>query len=559
MGKPQIPASSLAAARQIMNEHLANVKNPHDVDSFQTGAIRPDHTHTKNGLPASVIFTRASTVPWRGNTLAVNIPRQDLLDGTLVEEGTTNLLPTGAEDFVTGWETYEGSTATVTPNQPDPVGGYNAYRIQITGGTSGLKYSIASAAGISSNSYIASVWAQANSGTAGISCQQDASATQKINSTSWQRVFSPVITGNNYRKGLSFIAADANSGIDITVYMPQCEAKPYATSYTPPGTTRANESLTIPNNVVDLGGGNWDYSRAVLNPTQGTIEIDFVVDSKVHNAGSPFSIVFAISDTDERNQLSLRKMTYDARWYFVVGDSLGNSTINIGTLSDGVHKCKITYKDTTYLWMDGVCVGSNNLSPTTFANSVGSCLWIGSWLDQYYPLNTFIKSIRISSIARTDTEMAYTGKPVLDKATTFLSTLTGNGGQVSHNDLVDTGTNTHAQIDAGIVAMTAHMNSGTNPHSTTAAQVGAVPICSATQVSAGFNTFTASGHYLVAAAQTNAPEATYAYFLEVIAPYGVTTYIIQRATRYGYNVVYQRVCNNGTWSSWGQIYPAVLT
>ena len=50
-----------------------------------------------------------------------------------------NVLPVGAETFSVDLVEYKGAVVTVTPGQPDPDGGNNAYRIQTTGGASTIK------------------------------------------------------------------------------------------------------------------------------------------------------------------------------------------------------------------------------------------------------------------------------------------------------------------------------------------------------------------------------------------------------------------------------------
>jgi len=67
----------------------------------------------------------------------------------------------------------------------------------------------------------------------------------------------------------------------------------------------------------------------------------------------------------------------------------------------------------------------------------------------------------------------------------------GDGGTLDHTNLVGIGTNTHAQVDT-------HIASTSNPHSTTAAQVAAIPDTgwiarSETWTRTGNHTFTASG------------------------------------------------------------------
>ena len=54
-----------------------------------------------------------------------------------------NILPVNANTFATsgtGWLAFGGATITVTPGQPDPDGGNNAYLIQSSGGSNILKF-----------------------------------------------------------------------------------------------------------------------------------------------------------------------------------------------------------------------------------------------------------------------------------------------------------------------------------------------------------------------------------------------------------------------------------
>ena len=67
------------------------------------------------------------------------------------------------------------------------------------------------------------------------------------------------------------------------------------------------------------------------------------------------------------------------------------------------------------------------------------------------------------------------------------------------------------------------------------------------------------GKYLMNAGQTNAPEASSLYWLEVIVKPTIKNYILQRATRATANVVYQREYTGSAWTAWVQTYPCVLT
>lgn len=130
----------------------------------------------------------------------------------------------------------------------------------------------------------------------------------------------------------------------------------------------------------------------------------------------------------------------------------------------------------------------------------------------------------------------------------------GHSHTVDHNNIQNKGSNTHEQIDAKITAVDTHLSSTNNPHGTTATQVGALAVTDTLQ-SVSFDTLTTRGVYLTAAAQTNAPNATDSFILEVFK-FSVSTGILQRATAWkSAGNVYTRWYNGTTWSAWTQIYP----
>ena len=87
--------------------------------------------------PANFTFSRASAAyDPLGILYPSGVPRiygTQPWQGLMVEEGTSNLLPSGSDTFSTasGWGSPD--VLTITPGQSDPFGGNNAYRIQGTG------------------------------------------------------------------------------------------------------------------------------------------------------------------------------------------------------------------------------------------------------------------------------------------------------------------------------------------------------------------------------------------------------------------------------------------
>ena len=73
----------------------------------------------------------------------------------------------------------------------------------------------------------------------------------------------------------------------------------------------------------------------------------------------------------------------------------------------------------------------------------------------------------------------------IDKGTSDIADITNR----SHTSLTDIGTNTHAQIDTAVAASTSHIANTSNPHSVTAAQLGAMTLTGDQTVTSGIKTF----------------------------------------------------------------------
>lgn len=356
-------------------------------------------------------FTRASTAMLNGVQFASGVPR---IDGgkILVEEGTTNLLPTGSEDFVTEWTAYGGETITVTdypvtlPNGATVV----AKRIRGAGnGNSLLKYKVD-----------VSMYSAGDVRTYQIWLQKLSSPSMRINTNMAGAIV--VDDGNMLHRSTTAVGAETamsmmlivstseTDQIDIVVYAPQIEAKPYATTYTPPGTTRAAESLAIPVGAVDLGGGVVDYSNAVLNPSAGTIEMDFVMSPSTTATSSLF-VVGNVTDGFISTQYAngnVFGLVYKGANYVTAGAAVAVGVKARVALkyASGQLDCFINGVKMTGVAFPALSVLSGNIRFFIYYNDSGN-------------LNGSISNLRISRIARSDTEMAYTGKLRADSYTTF--------------------------------------------------------------------------------------------------------------------------------------------
>lgn len=533
MAKKQITDASLVAARQVMNEHLADIKNPHDVFAHQTGAMSPLHTH-KQAIPGAT-FTRASI----DGALAINEPKFDIVQGVRVMEGTTNLLPAGAENFVTGWVNGPGETCSVTDYPINIPGIGNVIAKRITG----------NGAGSSINKYYIAIYGQTNPHTITNSLYamklSDAVMTMNDSATGSTQI---PLTKEMKKHVLSMVnvawdvqSISLNTGVnssvlDVVVYQPQMENKAYYTGYVLPGTTRAAESITIP--------------ATVLSRINGTVEFDVDIDKikATLRADGNYLLRF-------RTGVGIELYVHNSNISVVVTDSVGQTTSITKACADysGQTSIKIRYTSSVLndLWINGVYIGQTTVPKNFFTGNTAQYLELGS-VGSSYQCNSYLSNFRISNIARSDEEMAYTGPLSADQYTTFYNPLTGNGGNVDHADLLNKGSNTHAQIDTALTNAANHLSNVTNPHGTTAAQVGAVPNIGISSVDA--NTLKSTGSYYLTTS-SNIPEPYCQVFVN-----GNGIDCSQLIVGVNTGKVYMRTCTGGGgWSTLKQIYPAVLT
>jgi hypothetical protein len=255
----------LAVAQAALATAQANLAGSYASTVMTAGMPIVGHDHRSGYIAeCEAVFARLSeTYDSVGTRFEYNKPRYSTTNGWLVEEGTTNLLPSGSENFVTGWTNGTGETCTITPNQPDPWGGYTAYRIQGDGeGSSASKYYANISGQANPHTHNVSAWCKLLSGTATM-CNVSSGDAATITGD-WTRLnVTRVINASSTQ--LLFYVASASAVLDILVCCPQIENKSYMTSYVPPQVTRAAESLTIPVNAVQ---------RNLLTANQSNVETD---------------------------------------------------------------------------------------------------------------------------------------------------------------------------------------------------------------------------------------------------------------------------------------------
>jgi hypothetical protein len=201
-----------------------------------------------------------------------------------IEEGTTNLLPAGRENFSTGWQGYSGSTATVSTYNFSPWGTGAAYRITTSGGSDTLKWFTGLAVPPNGQPYSISVWARTVSGTANVGFNVGSPVAL---TTTWTRVNGSFVSGGVAAAQLRFQAVTAGDNVDVYVTRPQIEYTWYGTNYHPCGTTRAPVVLTY----------NPALGKNKYNNGSGSVIMTFVTDGKLNNTLSESAVFFEIGDS----------------------------------------------------------------------------------------------------------------------------------------------------------------------------------------------------------------------------------------------------------------------
>lgn len=259
---------------------LQNIANQGSVGWVQFDALRMyeiDNTiYDKIGVDTNYTGENLAKIfPYtEPNVLSIYRPQTSYDPGKLltIEEGTTNIMPAGSENFVTGWINNVGSTVIVTDSQPDPFGQNKAYRIQTSGGTSDAKY-LTPGSTFSTGIYSTQVWVRARDNPVAVmDCNNQNKVVNVYKSDGWKLVKfenTSVTAGTSYFLRFRTInwSERINTNLDFDVCYPQVEQKAYCTSYVPPAQTRQLELYTIPT----YGTGD---IKNLLSYNQSTVELD---------------------------------------------------------------------------------------------------------------------------------------------------------------------------------------------------------------------------------------------------------------------------------------------
>lgn len=356
------------------------------------------------------IFTRNSVAyDSNGNQVTANVPRFSC-NGLFVEEGTTNLIPSTKQTFVTGFTAYTGEGITVTDYDVYiPELGKTVTAKRITGdgkGTSTYKYFTSIYNYAIGNIITTSIYGMVLSRNAHL-VSNIAGNTIYFNNTMQRLSATSNAATMSATTQLSFVTNNATDVLDIVVYRPQQELKSYATSFA--DATRAAETLTIPANT--------------LNTTEGTIERTFTplitgIQRYLFDAGGADGSNISIW-IDSSNILHAK---------------IGSYTLDGTTaLTDA---CKIAFaydKTGATLYVNGASIATVTFT-TAPTLAFGTVLHDGSKSDATTQQNGYTEYLRYSKTRHSDSKILTDSQQILtvEADTTYYMPLIENiGAQAS--------------------------------------------------------------------------------------------------------------------------------
>ncbi len=319
------------------------------------------HVRLYVNLPSTADYGLFDAMQFEQNTVCLSWMLGGSGLGITVEEGSANILSAGAENFQTGWQTYQGSTVTVTGNQSDPFGGTAAYRVQTTGGANALKYFYTVGTSANGTPYSTQLWIKVNTAV-NVTVQQNLGgnvvATQ---ADGWKQVKIENRVGNGVSQVQILInAPTAGDSLDFTVMRPQIEAKAYCASYIPPGTTRAAETTTFP-------------SANILNAEQGTIALHVNIPA-TNNSISWYPIDCYGGSNNQRLVL----WGTMSQLQLLVGNGTTNVQTNTVSVQAGWNDLIFSWGPSGLSLMANGGVPQTSLGVTRGPTTLGSSLYMGS-------------------------------------------------------------------------------------------------------------------------------------------------------------------------------------
>jgi len=359
---------------------------------------------------AQPTFTRDS-IAYKsdGSQVAVNVPRFEagkFGQGILIEEGTTNLLPSndaqGKTLFTSNDSSHSSNTLETSFGLNDLYslksvqlvfninrGFVSPFYPTVAGNVYTFSYYVYNATSTSHN-FTARLIFYDGSGNVVRSFESN---SIPVPAQQWKRisVTATALSGSTQCRVVGSESGTISQVGDVYYFDNfQLEQKPYATSWTVG--TRQPEVITVP-------------TAGILNAGEGSASVWVYVNDLIKNT-SAWRYILAHGTSDTANFIVLRHGA-DNMWYAMTSNGAGQqSMVKINdTLLIGWHHFAMRWSVSELaLFIDGVKVGSvnNPYLPSTMNNNFS----IGRWLlDAYGWTNTYIDDLALYNRALSDNEV----------------------------------------------------------------------------------------------------------------------------------------------------------
>jgi len=339
-------------------------------------------------------FTRASTAYLDGVEHAAHVPRFPDGDSILIEEGTTNILPSSHANG-TGSSTFGASNTAETSDEQAWTGEFSRkciYQddIRIWGSTGRTV--------VNDAWYTVSlrVWIPADFDADALNLVPTDAITGTMASADmslrdqWQTLTGTGQAGStNLNLSLRHGSTAPTAGRFIYVDGVQLERKPYATSWHPGGATRVYDDTRLP--------------ASIASPSVGTLEADIFINTLGHN----LQAILDLGGTNSNGAVFWARENGALAFQSAGNIAPGGS----GTAVSPPALTALTWHRVFLRWdglnislgVNGVVIDSYSLlNPLSF---YGDNFRLG-WSNSSRTLNGLFGGVRISDRARTDAELA---------------------------------------------------------------------------------------------------------------------------------------------------------
>lgn len=349
----------------------------------------------------------------------------------MVEEGTENLAGTD-NSFEQGINDFVGQASTVIENSSEEA--YLGKKsLKATSGSvssSGIRKTIYN---VSGKTITLSMMVKGVDSAIGKevhaniydSVSGHTSGDRTILDGTWQKIYvTKLVSENAPAVYVYWLSTELPVGAVVYADCVQLEAKPYATTFTP--SARANESLTVP-------------IEGLLSPEQGTVEMWAYVTSDM--LINKLKRMFEISKTNwqGRGILLQQRGGENPAWNLTFYDDDNNAKVLTGNLSltpiGWNHFAATWAAEKCALYINGVLTAEALAPP--LPSSFLPNMYIGSMYNNSYYSNTAFAHLRLSSIARTQEQLApLDGPPTVDEYTTLYLPFGGADGTRAAKSIV---------------------------------------------------------------------------------------------------------------------------